>query len=231
MGTKVRLLSISDIHGNKAWMQWAAAQAPAYDALLLPGDLCDGMSPFIQRDRDEWEVFFAELAESVKPVIFCTGNHDDGLIPHLLPMKPCWPLLRWDREVLEVKGIRIRSLPYMCPLDGSADDTVWIYHEPPDGTPISKNKESREHFGCGSLQAAAMFAAESLPPLVIGGHQHTPGAWHWSNGRTLFLNSGQDLKAPVPHHLVIEISPRQISVLRNGRGNALTHPFNTTGSA
>ncbi len=219
----MKLLSVSDIHGNEAWMRWTAAQAAAYDALLLPGDLCDGLSPFIQRDRDEWEYFFAEMAEKKIPVIFCTGNHDDGLIHHLMPLKPRWPLLRWDREVLEVKGVRIRSLPYMGPLDSHAGDTVWIYHEPPDGTRVSKHKVTREHFGCGNLQAAAMFAAESLPPLVIGGHQHTPMAWHWSHENTLFLNSGQDMKAKQPHHLVIEIDSNQISVRRNGAGRMLTH--------
>ncbi|MGF1678198.1 MAG: YbjQ family protein [Candidatus Methylacidiphilales bacterium] len=92
-----------------------------------------------------------------------------------------------------------------------------------DGTPISQNKESLEYFGCGNLQSAAMFAAESLPPLVIGGHQHTPGTWHWRNSRTLFLNSGQDMKAQQPHFLVINIEANQISVRRNAEGKTLTH--------
>lgn len=225
MKTVVRLLSISDIHGNEAWMRWAMAQAPAYDALLLPGDLCNGLSTFIQRNLDEWKFFFAEMAEKKMPVIFCTGNHDDELIPHLMPMKPRWPFLRWDREVLEVKGIRIRSLPYMEPLNNHPGDTVWIYHEPPDGTHVSQNKRTKEHFGCGSLQSSAMYAAESLPPLVIGGHQHTPMAWHWNNGRTLFLNSGQNLKAKKPHYVVIEIKAGQISVRRNGSVRKLIHPL------
>lgn len=219
---ELRLLSVSDVHSCRAWMARILERMADHDALLLPGDLCQGFAADMEPRWRAWAEFFDRLAAMNRPVIFCTGNHDEGLIPYLQPQRSRWPRLHWDGEVLEIGGIRIAALAYQQPLREAGADHLWLYHEPPLGTPLAEDHTGGRAFGCPNLEAVMNYVPDSLPPLVISGHQHSPAAWQCRRGRTLFLNSGQTEGAPTPEHFVIELRGGEATITRRARQQVRT---------
>jgi len=84
----MKILHLSDLHLNRAWLEWAGQQAPHYDLVCVSGDLLDMFSRqvplygmvVIKKWADE---FPGRLA-------LCSGNHDGNdpaMTPpaHLLP--------------------------------------------------------------------------------------------------------------------------------------------------
>jgi hypothetical protein len=134
-------------------------------------------------------------------------------------------MVHGDGESLVLGGwLTIRALPYNVQLpEGSCRDTVWLHHEPPEGSPVAMGLSGRSSFGCRSLAGMAAYLPEELPPLVISGHQHSPFDWRWNSSGTLFLNSGQKETGKAPHHLVIEIEADRAVVAHNGQAPGITH--------
>jgi len=205
-----KFLSVSDLHGRKRWMDWILRVVSDYDALLLPGDLLNSLAYDFAREYVKIGEFLAELDKVGRPVLICTGNHDLDLFNRLPACARDLKNVYWDRASPLIAGVRMRIIGYMAELPvTSREDVIWLYHEPPHNSPTSLDRRTRESFGCPSLSHAAIFEAQSLPPLVISGHQHSPANWSWCNGRTLFLNSGQDFESFKPRHLIIELSVEQ----------------------
>ncbi len=84
----MKILHLSDLHLNRAWLAWARRQAPHYDLVCVSGDLLDMFSRQVPLNGmvviKEWaDEFPGRLA-------LCSGNHDGNdpvMTPpaHLLP--------------------------------------------------------------------------------------------------------------------------------------------------
>lgn len=92
-------------------------------------------------------------------------------------------------------------LPEVILPTGRAARTLWLMHEPPSGTPLSKRGSVVE----GNpewVQAIKRFS----PWLTISGHDHrTPiqsGRWHYRLGQTTCVNVGQTDNGPLHYSLV-----------------------------
>ncbi len=202
-----RILSISDLHGTERWIEWILENASKYDAILFPGDLVDGMYGKEEAEFEKILEMFRLLSQKNIPCLLCSGNHDAGLNNVLLNHQDEIPGIILDGEHLELDGLKMQSLPYMEPLpEEGGGNHIWLFHEPPQESSISMD-DMENSFGSIELSNRCEFVPDSLPPVVIGGHQHYAEEWHCIEGRTLFLNSGQDLRASAPNHIVIQWQP------------------------
>jgi Icc-related predicted phosphoesterase len=93
-------------------------------------------------------------------------------------------------------------LPEVILPTGRAGRILWLMHEPPSGTPLSKRGSVVE----GNpewVQAIKRFS----PWLTISGHDHrTPiqsGRWHYRLGQTTCVNVGQTDDGPL-HYCLVE---------------------------
>jgi Icc-related predicted phosphoesterase len=222
----MKILSVSDIHGNPAWLEWILERAALVDLLLLPGDLVNGFD----EDQDGQllliEDFLGRLEAMSKQTLWCGGNHDIQVVDALQRKFKDSAFIHGNGSRLELSGITFRSIGYTQPLPGVEDQAtdIWIYHEPPEGSPVSRSSQNGPCFGCDKLFARATQGTLPLPTLVISGHAHRPQAWHWTSPRgTLFLNSGQPrLGAPVPAHLHFDIKGRQGVVIQIPTNESIT---------
>jgi Icc-related predicted phosphoesterase len=242
---KVNILSVSDLHADPSWCEWLVSEVKNedYRAVLLPGDLIDGMPNTWNRELKTVLDMLMQLSELGIPVILCSGNHDQGLVDmkcgvednglmeHLLLNRGKMPTVIMDEEVLEIAGIRIRSIPYLgvARWPEKADgDHVWLHHEPPYGTPISEEAEGC-YIGDHGLTNRAIYQPGLLPPLVICGHVHAAREWWAQEGACLFLNSGQNLKAKVPHHFKLELEDMKLRIIHHPSGRSLIRRLDLPG--
>lgn len=122
-------------------------------------------------------------------------------------------------------------LPKVLLPHGAASRTLWLMHEPPAGTPLSKagsvvggNPEWTSAIECYS------------PWLTVSGHDHvTPrrsGRWQCRVGRTVCVNAGQTDSGPL-HYCVITAEftsvkpalPRRLTVQMHPRGEVVELPL------
>lgn len=93
-------------------------------------------------------------------------------------------------------------LPKVLLPHGAASRTLWLMHEPPAGTPLSKAGSA-----VGGNQEWGTAIEQYSPWLTISGHDHvTPRKskrWHHRIGRTVTVNAGQTDSGPL-HYCVIE---------------------------
>jgi Icc-related predicted phosphoesterase len=230
-----KILSVSDLHGVPNWCEWVVneVKSEGYDAVLFPGDLLDGMPPHINRELDDVLAMLIQLSDVDIPVLICSGNHDGGavvisngkrvpgLMEHLLINRDRIPSVRLDEEILEIGNIRIRSVPYIGEMPAGPDgDNIWLYHEPPFRSPISQEVDG-DYLGDHCLARRAYYEPDSLPPLVICGHVHSAKRWWTGEVGTLFLNSGQNLKADIPHHFRLELTGKKLRILHYPSGQSI----------
>ena len=107
-----------------------------------------------------------------------------------------------ERAAQHHEAAPLSWLPKTLRLHGSASRTLWLMHEPPAGTPLTKEGSAVE----GNPEWVA--AIEQYAPwLTISGHDHvTPRKskrWHHRLGRTECVNAGQSDTGPL-HYCVIE---------------------------
>lgn len=131
---------------------------------------------------------------------------------------------RYDEDLLA-------WLPKALLPHGAAARTLWLMHEPPAGTPLSK---------AGSVVGGNpkwTSAIERYSPwLTVSGHDHvTPrrsGRWHCRVGRTICVNAGQTDSEPL-HYCVITAEftsakpalPRRLTVQMHPRGEVFELPL------
>ena len=86
----MKILHLSDLHLNRAWLAWAQEQAAQYDLVCVSGDLLDMFS----RQGHFWGVLVIKRwAESFPGnLALCSGNHD-GSSPEQIPDTGLLPIL------------------------------------------------------------------------------------------------------------------------------------------
>ncbi len=219
------MLFVADLHYALKQFDWVAAEAGAYDAVVIGGDLLDLGSAL---DRDVQIVVLEKYFERLREltcVAVSSGNHDgdgrDGAEESVA---------RWLREVkapgLFVDGDSFElgeTLVTVCPWwDGPESRAaleaqlerdaarrkgmwIWIHHSPPDGSPVSW---TGRRFGGDEFLAGWIRKHE--PDLVLSGHIHNApfyegGSWVDRIGRTWIFNPGRQI-GPRPAHLSFDLT-------------------------
>ncbi len=124
-------------------------------------------------------------------------------------------------------------LPKVLLPHGAASRTLWLMHEPPAGTPLSKAGSV-----VGGNQEWVTAIEQYSPWLTISGHDHvTPRKskrWHHRIGRTVSVNAGQTDFGPL-HYCVITAEfasdrptlPRRMTIQVQPGGETVKLPTET----
>jgi predicted phosphodiesterase len=207
----MRILHISDLHMNKRWFDWVAANARRFDACCLSGDLLD-MFTFDQLQSSEktqtsWALRW--LATFPGRLFVCSGNHD-----YLIGEGAAWlQAARSSNVSVDGDSAALGDWNVFCkPWEGEViprgELVVLLAHAPPERLEVSTDGAG-DH---GSFETSDITG--SLPPgsVVLSGHVHRPQSWHSNLGRVLCLNPGfGDPRSAVPNHTVVDLSKRRVT--------------------
>lgn len=230
----MKMLFVADLHYSLKQFDWLVANAPAFDTVVIGGDLLDlGSALDLDTQIVVIEKYLSRISKLTR-LLVSSGNHD-GDARNASEESICRWLLETKTETLHVDGDSVEigdTLVTICPWwDG--DETraeldqqltrdsarekkkwVWIYHAPPDGSPVSWT---------GRVAAGDKFLTEWIarfnPDLVLSGHIHNApfyaqGAWIDRLGETWVFNPGRQI-GPQPSYLIIdfeEMTARWVSV-------------------
>jgi Icc-related predicted phosphoesterase len=219
----VRILSVSDLHYRLPHYDWLVEAARDVDVVVLAGDLADVVNPVpVEVQSVVLTTYLQRLAEQA-PVVVSSGNHDlDG--PGVLGEQVAgWLRRAADDRVLtdggsrDLDGVRFTACPWwdgpltrdeveaqlVAAAEDRPDTWVWVYHSPPAGTPLCRDR--KREFPDHDLAA---WIARFEPDVVLCGHIHQApwvegGSWHARLGRTSVFNAGKQI-GPVPPHVTID---------------------------
>lgn len=211
----MRLLVVSDIHGNAAALKGCAEEAASADLLLCVGDLTHfGGVPAARN-------VLAALRELHSNVRTVAGNCDNREIESYLQEEG----VLLTAEVEEFQGVQLAgmsgalpgpvSTPYeiseqeisahltRLPKNG-AQPLVLVSHQPPYGT-VADRAMKMKHVGSRSL---AEWIDSNAPLLVLSGHIHEAFG-HKLSGSTHVINPGAFKEG---RYVIIDIDPARHEV-------------------
>jgi len=215
-------------------LQWVIDHASKFDLVVLPGDFVNG---YDKRDLPivlgEVEEFFKKLEKVGVPVLFCSGNHDDGIKRISNPLQSWTDGLKkpnkiWGNGDMGTLTINGRDILFSCHQDNEfrkapvtkkliedfekahqlaqVTGLPWIvvHHNPPDQCLVSKGDMG------GSLILRKMI--EKLhPDYVFSGHLHqSPLAGDCVDtiSNTVCFNAGFRSKSESPNRLELDLGSR-----------------------
>jgi len=221
---RMRMLFVADLHYALRQFDWLIASAPAFDAVVIGGDLLDlGSALDIDTQIVVVEKYLTRLSRQTR-LLVSSGNHD-GDARNAAQESVCRWLHEARAENLHVDGDSVEigdTLVTICPWwDGGetraeverllAHDAtrrkkkwIWIYHAPPEGSPVCWT--GRESAGDAFLTE---WIARFSPDLVLSGHIHNApfyadGAWIDRLGSTWVFNSGRQI-GPQPSCVILDL--------------------------
>lgn len=173
----MRLLHITDLHGNRRHLDWVLDVASSYDHIACSGDvLGEGF------DEKQFLAWAQKLSGTFS---FSPGNHDETLSP--CPLGAHVEVMGWSIEAAD---------PFAGPLR-FGPTTIAVYHYPPEGSPVAGDE--------GEALLALALRRGFGPAILLCGHIHNPSSWHDVVGRTVVFNPGKgDDSVPLPRHIVID---------------------------
>jgi Icc-related predicted phosphoesterase len=220
----MRVLFTADLHYALKQYDWLVANAHAFEAVIIGGDLLDLTSTL---DCDVQilviEKYLERLREETR-VLISSGNHDgdsrnaaDESVAQWIRDLHSEGLSR-DGDTLELSG----NLVTLCPWwDGPVSRSeledqltrdsgklrgrwIWVHHAPPAGARVcwTGRKSAGDEF---LLQWIERFR----PDIVLSGHIHNSpfypeGAWVDRIGPTWVFNPGREIGA-TPVHIVLDL--------------------------
>ncbi len=230
----MKVLCTADLHGNRQWFKWVLENSPRFDLVVLPGDFVDG---YDKRDLPivlgEVEEFFKELEKVGVPVLFCSGNHDDGIKRTSNPLHTWTDGLKkpnkiWGNGDMGTLTIHGQDILFSCHQDNEfrkepvtlklekdfekghelaqVTGLPWlvVHHNPPDQCLVSKGDMG------GSLILKKLIE-RFQPDFVFSGHLHqAPLAGDCVDhiGSTVCFNAGFRAKALTPNRLELDLRSR-----------------------
>lgn len=221
----MKMLFVADLHYGLKQFDWLAAAAADFDTVVIAGDLLD-LSSALDLDTQiiVVEKYLSRIAQRTR-LLVSSGNHDgDGR--NAAEESVC----RWLREAkageLYVDGDSVEiggALVTICPWWDGAETRaeveqllirdaarlkqqwIWIYHAPPDGSPVCwTGKQS------AGDEILSGWIARFAPDVVLSGHIHNApfyaeGAWIDRLGKTWVLNPGRQI-GPRPTYVVVDFA-------------------------
>jgi len=225
----MKILVVSDLHYSLPQFDWLVKVAPTYDLVLIAGDLLD-IESFVDPETQIIVVLkYLTRLRGLTRVVVCSGNHDlDGRGANgekqALWMNMVKRLaISADGDTTFADGVMITVCAWWDgPLTQKAIGRqfadalqyrdglwIWVYHAPPNNSPISWSDIDR-HFGDPALNG---WIATYAPDLVICGHVHEApfsrqGSWVDRMGQTWVFNAGRQI-GEVPTSIAIDTEARE----------------------
>jgi len=223
----MKILHIADFHYTLKQWDWLArvVESEAFDLVVNAGDHLDIASVVETEVQVVVTLKYVTALARKCALVLCSGNHDGNARDPATGERTARWLRRARREGARIDGECFESGEAhvtVCPWwDGPQSREavgellareapraagrrwIWIYHAPPQGSPVSWT--GRTHFGDA---AVAEWIARFQPSLVLGGHVHQApfardGSWIDRVGETWVFNPGRQI-GPVPTHIVID---------------------------
>lgn len=185
----MRILAITDLHGDTDALERALDTAGAVDAVLVLGDL--------SYERSVLRRLYARLGSCGAPVYIIHGNHEDEDDAEELAREYG---LRWvHRRVEELDGLSIAGYggggfsTRRADLDAFAEElpvtmahrSIVVTHAPPADTPL--DELDGDHVGDKSVRA---LIERARPIVALSGHLHENFNVGGTLGDTVLLNPG-----------------------------------------
>ncbi len=226
----MKILVVSDLHYTLPQFDWVVSVAPAYDLVVIAGDLIDIYSVVDAETQIVVVLKYLKRLRGLTRVIVCSGNHDlDGLGANG-EMQALWMnavkrlAIPGDGDTSFIDGTMITACAWWDgPLTQKAigrqladavkyrdGSWIWIYHAPPTNSPIAWSDTGHRHYGDAALTG---WIAEYSPDLVICGHVHDApftreGSWVDRMGATWIFNAGRQI-GEVPTSIAIDTDARE----------------------
>lgn len=219
----MRTLLVSDLHYALPQLDWVVRQAPAYDLVVIAGDLLDISSSVSLEAQTVVMLRYLSLLKAAGRVIVSSGNHDltgsdaNGEQCALWLAEARADGIPTDGDTIEFGDTLVTVCPWWdgplgrAELDARLDADaprrgrrwMWAYHWPPLGSPTCWT--GRRHYGDADLVG---WIARHRPDVVLTGHVHQPpfkpdGAWADRIGDTWVFNPGHQI-GPVPAHIELD---------------------------
>jgi len=219
----VRLRLVSDLHYSLPQLDWLLDHADEVEVVVMAGDHLDVSSAVpLETQIVVVRTYLQRLAARTR-VVVCSGNHDltarnghgEKSAPWIEEATADGVVVDWTR--LDVDDTRITVCAWWDGPSTRADVDrqlatdaeerparwIWIYHFPPDGSPVSWTGE--RHIGDADLNG---WVDQHQPDLVLTGHIHESpfkpgGSWAARLGETWVLNAGHEW-GPVPAHVLVD---------------------------
>jgi Icc-related predicted phosphoesterase len=220
----MKILVVADLHYNLKQFDWLLEVAPAFDLVVIAGDLLDIAG---HAELDAQIVVVAKYLERLRllvPALVCSGNHDGDVKADGDEFIAEWLQdvrehnLHVDGDTVALVGGKATVCPWWDgPLtragvdrllesarEPAAQRWIWIHHAPPEGSPVSW--AGKQDGGDPYLPA---LLERLKPDLVFSGHIHqapflAQGGWCDRVGDTWVFNPGRELGAR-PAHLVVDL--------------------------
>jgi Icc-related predicted phosphoesterase len=221
----LKTLIVADLHFRENWFEWLINCAPAYDAVLIAGDLLDLFRIDPERPRQARIVLYylRRLARATR-VVLCSGNHDEvgplnvrGGVPvySWLTEAEDFPGLVTDGRTWVTEELILTSIPY-CASDA---EKALLFGR---GRIVKEDRPGRKWIVLHHVPPALgdSFSVEEVatlkllynyqPDYFISGHIHglprALGKWRIDIGSSTVILPGQTLGAPVPDHMIFDFA-------------------------
>ena len=199
----MKILVVSDIHGDVESLLPLLEKAPSFDVLVCPGDLTDLTQPKGFTQEDVARIVLEELRSFGKPLFVVPGNMDGPLLP----------LLEEEKTNLHGKGVVYEDVGFYgfggakSPIGTTfepSEEEIWeglekgyqqvresrikvqVTHAPPFNTSLDRIS-SGLHVGS---QSVSKFIRERRPAVAISAHIHEARGLD-QLGETKLLNAGK----------------------------------------
>jgi Icc-related predicted phosphoesterase len=220
----MKVLVSADIHYSLKQFDWLVSVAADFDLVILAGDLLE-LSSSVERRAQIVVVraYLEQLAQKTRLAV-CSGNHDLDILDAAGEQVAGW--MRDLRDLgVETDGATLRidrTLITICPWwDGPVtrdaigaqlaqaateprDRWIWVYHAPPDESPVSWG--GKRSYGDAEL---TRWIAAYRPDIVLSGHVHQSpfvagGSWADKIGASWVFNMGQQIGSS-PAHIILDL--------------------------
>ena len=220
--TLVRILCLSDLHGQQAWYAWVLREAGRYDLITIAGDLVDmfrATYPQLEYLREQWLPAFFETGSALAA---CSGNHDVSASAWLSGLHSEHRIVGDGQTGVIATAsseVIVTTIPYLWNFDGAGNRrlmALWergselrrnsgakwlvLHHEPPQAlapAPVTNQLEA--------------WIKLYRPDYVSSGHFHAApavlGRFAQRIGGTVCFNGGQSASPGTlqPHRIVLDL--------------------------
>ncbi|MEQ1902287.1 MAG: metallophosphoesterase [Devosia sp.] len=219
----MKILVVADLHYSLPQFDWLVEAAPAYDAVIIAGDLLETNSIVDLGTQIVVVLKYLKRLRDLTRVLVCSGNHDLDATGPGGEKQALW-MNEVKRLSIPADGDTILlgdALVTICAwwdgpatqqaiaeeLDAAAQRRngpwIWIYHAPPPDSPVSWS--GQRFYGDVALNG---WIVRHAPDLVISGHVHEApfvrnGSWVDRIGSTWVFNAGKQV-GPVPTTIAID---------------------------
>ncbi len=219
----MKCLLVSDLHYTLKQFDWLNSVADQFDSVIIAGDMLDISSAVPVNAQIVVVLKYLRMLGQRTRLLVCSGNHDLNALNTAGEKTAGWMQrvrqigVPCDEDRVDVDATTLTLCPWW---DGPAargqigeqlsrdagqraERWVWVYHAPPDGSPVSW--AGKQHFGDGHLLD---WINQYQPDMVLTGHIHqapfkADGSWVDRIGATWVFNPGRQI-GPVPTQVVID---------------------------